>query len=152
MVTSQLKDQLPGGKYWSPPDDIRDETRNCPRTNVISERDFASYDRCLSMKPTLSTISACGIIMFNNNRTGEWLKAKTEEELKDLVTISRTNRRDFIKKYRDRKNRLIIYKLDEMDRKKLEKEMKDQKTCGEKEFLTMKIDRHGGLIVSVEAL
>jgi len=43
MVQSQLKDQLPGGIYHQPDSTVLEETKNCPRTNIVSERDFASY-------------------------------------------------------------------------------------------------------------
>lgn len=64
MVASQLVDQLPGRKYHLPTADVLSETKNCLRTNMLSKRDFAKYDRRLSMKPTLSTIAACGMIML----------------------------------------------------------------------------------------
>ena len=85
MVKSQLKDQLPGGIYYQPDEQVMSETTYCQRTNVLSERDFAQFDKKLTMKPTLSTIAACGLIMFSNNRTGEWLMHKDEVELKTLI-------------------------------------------------------------------
>ena len=45
MIQSQLKGRLPGGKYYSPSDNVLGETMNCPRTNAIGERDFAQYDQ-----------------------------------------------------------------------------------------------------------
>lgn len=65
----------------------------------------------------MSTVAACGVIMFNNNRTIEWLINKNDDELKKLINISRTNRKDFIKKYREEKAALIQYKIDNLDRK-----------------------------------
>ncbi|XP_065673357.1 uncharacterized protein LOC136090527 [Hydra vulgaris] len=64
MIQSQLRDQLPGGKYHNPDVDVLEETQNCPRTNVVSERDFASYDRMLKMKPNMTTVAAAGVIMY----------------------------------------------------------------------------------------
>ena len=34
MIKSQLKDQLPEGKYFQPSDEEMKETRNCPRHNL----------------------------------------------------------------------------------------------------------------------
>ena len=64
----QLKDQLTGGKYYNP-DRVLEETQNCPHTNIVSERDFAQYDRHMHMKPNMTTLAAAGSIMFNNNKT-----------------------------------------------------------------------------------
>ena len=30
MIASQLKDQLPGGKYYNLPQSVRDDLKNCP--------------------------------------------------------------------------------------------------------------------------
>ena len=38
LVNRQLADQLPGGKFYLPSDDIVTETAICPRTNILSER------------------------------------------------------------------------------------------------------------------
>ena len=73
MIQSQLRDQFPGGKYFSPNERVLEETENCPCTNVVSDRDFAQYDRRLSMKPNMTTLAAAGSIMFNNNKTLDWL-------------------------------------------------------------------------------
>ncbi len=53
MVKSQLKDQLAGGKYHQPTNEVIEQTKNCLRTNVLSERYLAQYDRRLTMKPVL---------------------------------------------------------------------------------------------------
>ena len=46
----QLKDQLPGGKYYQPTADIMDETGICHTTNILSEHDFAQIDRKVNQK------------------------------------------------------------------------------------------------------
>ena len=47
------------------------ETKSVPKTNVVSERDFAQLDRLLREKPNASTLSLEGMIMLANNKTGE---------------------------------------------------------------------------------
>ena len=93
MVKSQLKEQLPGGIYYQPDDPVISETTHCQCTNVLSERDFAQFDKKLTTKPTLSTIAACGLIMFSNNSTGEWLIHKDEVELKTLIENALKNKK-----------------------------------------------------------
>ena len=152
MVKSQLHDQLPGGKYENPSASIREGISNCPRTNMISERDFAQFDQKLTQKPTISTIAACGVIMFNNNKTSDWLEDKSTDQLERLVKIARTNKYDWIKKYKERQKIILQFEIDNMDKKKLEKEIKDQKLQDEKEHLTSEIQKVGGLIGSVDKL
>ena len=61
MVKHQLKDQLPGGKYYKPSKEIMSDLKHCPTTNFVSERDFATYDQKMTQKSTLSDMAACGV-------------------------------------------------------------------------------------------
>ena len=64
--------------------------------------------------------------MFNNNnKTSDWLKDKSTNQLERLVRIARTNKYDPIKKYKERQKVILQFKIDNMDKKKLEKEIKD---------------------------
>lgn len=145
MVKSQLADQLPGGKYHSPNERTLDETKNCSRTNIISERDFAQYDRRLSMKPTLSTIAACGVIMYGNNKTSEWLAEKSNDEVRNIVETAMKNKTSMIRQHREKRSQIMRHKTDMMEKKKLEKEIKQQKLITEKEAVAKEIEKHGGL-------
>ena len=51
LVNRQLKDQLPGGKFYQPAPDVIEETSQ--RTNILSEMDFAQMDRKVSQKPNI---------------------------------------------------------------------------------------------------
>ena len=47
LLHHQLKDQLPGGKCYSPAPDIMSETKNTPKQNILCGCDFAQLDRKL---------------------------------------------------------------------------------------------------------
>ncbi|XP_066922613.1 uncharacterized protein [Clytia hemisphaerica] len=146
MVRSQLKDQLPGGKYFQPSEKIVKETTNCPRHNLAPERAFASLDRILSMKPNMTTLAVAGAIMYSQNKTNDWLLSKSEEEIKFLIAMARKNKRKLIKENRSKRAKILQYKIDSMDRKKVEKEIKVQKISDEKEIATKNLDKVGGLL------
>ena len=110
MIKSQFRDQLPGGKYFAPNNETRSDLQNCPTTNIVSERDFAQYDQKLTQKPTFSDIAVCGVIMFNNNKSEDWLDKKSKLEIENLVKIARYNKHDRIKKYKKRKEDILAYK------------------------------------------
>ena len=44
VLERQSGDQLPGGKYWDPSDNISKAAENVPTTNKASESDFAVLD------------------------------------------------------------------------------------------------------------
>ena len=96
LVKSQLKDQLPGGKYYKPTQDVLEETKNCANTNVISERDFAQWKSKMEAKPNMTSVAAAGVIMYNNNDTLSWLDRQTDEYLDKIVKISRGNKESLI--------------------------------------------------------
>ena len=88
--------------------------------------------------------------MFTNNKTSDWLSSKSKDELEKLVDIARKNKHDRIKKYKKRKEEILTFKMDKMEKVKLEKELKLQKAIDEKEYLTEKIMEVGGLVTSTE--
>ena len=105
MVESQLKDQLPGGKYFKPDKRLYEETKNCPDHNMAPERAFASSDRHLSMKPNMTTVAVAGLIMFSQNKTSKWLLQKSEKEVNFLVALAIRNK---IKVIQDCKSKIKI--------------------------------------------
>ena len=87
MIQSQVRDQLPGRKYFSPDERVLEETEDCLRTYVVSEREFAQYDRRLRMKPNITTLAAAGSITFNNNKTLDWLDGQSKEEIEKYICL-----------------------------------------------------------------
>ena len=147
MINRQLKDQLPGGKYYQPTADIMDETGICHTTNILSELDFAQMDRKVNQKQNISTIGASGVVMFMNNKTGKWLSEKDGEDQVSLVRKLTPQRVDT---YRKKRRDLLKARQDMMERKKLDNEIQIQKKSDEKEKLTKKVEEFGGLWKIVE--
>ena len=59
--------------------------------------------------------------MFTNNKTSDWLSSKFKEEREKLVDIARKNKHDRIKKYKKLKEEILAFKIDKMEKVKLEK-------------------------------
>ena len=59
--------------------------------------------------------------MFTNNKTSDWLSSKFKEEREKLVDIARKNKHDRIKKYKKLKEEILTFKIDKMEKVKLEK-------------------------------
>ena len=87
--------------------------------------------------------------MLNNNKSSDWLANKSKEENKKLVQIARTNKHDRIKKYKDRKEEIVLFKTHKFKKVRLEKEIKKQGLLREKEHLTQCI-QDVGLLRTVE--
>ena len=107
LLQRMVKDHLPGGEYDQPHDEMLRETKSVPETNVVSERDFAQLDRLLREKPNASTLSLEGMIMFANNKTGDWLCSKPEEERQRLLKTARSKALKFKKLFQQRRQTVL---------------------------------------------
>ncbi|XP_078620866.1 uncharacterized protein LOC144887482 [Branchiostoma floridae x Branchiostoma japonicum] len=81
VVTERmLKDYLPGGVFYTPTQDQREEMSSCPTNNTGVERTFAHLDRDVRLAPNATTLTREGKIMFRLNKTGQYLDTIPMEE------------------------------------------------------------------------
>ena len=40
LIDRQLADQLPGGKFWKPAEELREQAKSCVSHNILGERKF----------------------------------------------------------------------------------------------------------------
>ena len=84
-----LADQLPGGKYASFTDVMKEKTKGSPKHNKFSETLFAYADQILRFKPNVKVLSTEAYVMYTHNKTGEWLTGKSEKEQEALLITAR---------------------------------------------------------------
>ena len=107
LISRLVDDHLPGGKYDEPSSQFLVQTASVPKTNVISERDFARLDWLLHEKPNASTLSLEAMVLFSNNRTVSWLSSKSADEIQSLLQQARTLAPEFKRLYKDRREQII---------------------------------------------
>ena len=83
------------------------ETKSVPKTNTISERDFAQLDRFLREKPNASILSLEALILFCNNKTASWLNDKSPTEHCELLHKARSSSSGLKQQYQVRRKKLI---------------------------------------------
>jgi len=64
--------------------------KSVPKTNTISERDFAQLDPFLREKPNKSILLLETMILFCNNIIAKWLSDKTLAEHSELLQKARS--------------------------------------------------------------
>ena len=143
LLSRMVEDHLPGGIYDNPSARLVSETKSVPKTNTVSERDFAKLDRLLREKPNATTLSIEGMILFSNNKTARWLNSKSEEERQQLMQKARTLAPEFRKQYKLRKLNLLQERARILQAKKMELERMREKRLKEKEELTQSILLYG---------
>lgn len=80
IVERQAEEQLPGGKYFDPPQEVREVASSVPKSNKVSEREFASLDLLIRIKPHATIMAQEAIIMWAHNKTLKWLNEKNDAE------------------------------------------------------------------------
>ena len=140
VLERQCADQLPGGKYWNPSDQLLKMSKNAPTTNKISEADFSIIDLLIRTKPNLSCQAMLALIMWSKNKTIEWLNELDEDTKNQHLDDARKNFPEMKKKYKERKKAL--------KEKKLEMVLKKQQKLKEKEVSAdqKKIEAVNGLV------
>ena len=106
LLSRLVKDHLSGGQHDNPSENLLTETKSVPKTNTISERDFAKLDRLLREKPNAATMSLEALILFSNNKTSQWLHEKSTPEKEELLKKARACGPEFKQLYRARKQHL----------------------------------------------
>ena len=111
LLTRLVCEHLPDGKYDATNVSLVAETKSVPKTNTISERDFAQLDRFLREKPNASILSLEALILFCNNKTASWLNDKSPAERCELLHKARSSSSGLKRQYQVRRKKLI--RLDE---------------------------------------
>ena len=143
LVSRLVSDHLPDGRYDCPSVNLKAETKSVPKTNTISERDFAKLDRLLREKPNATTLSLEAVILFSNNKTAKWLQSKTAEEKEELFHKARHCAVEFQKLYRERKQILQEERAQIWKSKQAALLRLQEKALKEKETLTNELMLYG---------
>lgn len=146
----QLSDQLPRGKFHLPSNLVLTETKSAPKHNIITERDFAQLDRMLTNKPNISGISLSGCLMFQNNKTIDWLTNLPESELQKHMTRARKEAPSARVFYKERLKLIMKTRQDTMRQKQEIRAKKEEQRKHRNECLTTKLSGHGGLWLKVQ--
>ena len=134
-----LADHLPDGQFHTASPALSQETASVPNTNAVSERDFAQLDRLLRQKPNADTIALEGMLMFANNKTAQWLSAKSEEERSTVLEIARQSAAETRACFRARQEAIRTKRREMLKKREKEIEDKRNKELKRKEELTAEI-------------
>ena len=143
LTDRMLVDHLPGGIYDQPSDTFMHVTQSVPKTNKVSERDFALLDRFLKEKPNASTVAIESLILFSQNKTREWLGKKTNAERAWLFQAARKLTPKFRKKYKERKQEIQQYRASVIQARRKAKEAKSKKDEAIRHELTEEMIMNG---------
>ena len=105
LLERQVADQLPGSAFFEVSSEEKEASANVPKTNVLSERDFAQLDLQLRIKPSARIVTHEELTMWRNNKTVSWLDKMQPEEKEKLLAEARKSAWGLIlDKHKERKN------------------------------------------------
>lgn len=151
LISTALKEHLPGGAYSDPSETLREKSKSVIPHNVMSERVFGMLDRFITSRPNASTITNEAFIMFAFNKSSQWLDSLPEKERVDILTKSINEGREFRKQFQKRCTAISEKRKEALNEKKLALEKKSHNQQVQREKQTSDIIYYG-LWQSVERM
>ena len=130
-IKRQLEDHLPGGKYNTAGDDLRQETATCPKDNVAAERVFDGLDYFKRKSPNMTALAMEGVLFWTQNKTAEYLGSQSPEERKTLINNATRGRKHIVKLYQERIKEIKQQRNQEVDDHKKAREEKERQSVAQ---------------------
>ena len=140
-----LTDHLPGGKFHGKEDDseLVSEVASVPKTNVISERDFAMLDRMIRDKPNATTVALEAMILYANNQTQMWLDQHTLGDREKIFAVARKMATTVKQKFHLRRTKIREQRHERQQQELQTAERKRLKMLKDKEKWVDAIQKYG---------
>lgn len=144
-----LRDHLPGGIHEQLQSS---DVAGVPKHNKFCERIFGYFDWLLRYRPNLSTLTAESFTLFAMNKTGAWLKAKSEVERQGIIMKAQRDTKELKKKYKERQEEIRRQRRESLELERQERERKQRERALEISNLCVKLEELGGLWDSDETI
>ena len=129
-------DHITGGKFHSMSDEDKIATSSVVKHNKIAEELFGQLDRLMHVRPRATVLTNESHIMYNKNRTSDWLSEKNEDERHLLIESSRSTAQQLYENYAKLKTDIKESHLASLKDKQKKREEEKMKSFKEKETLT----------------
>ena len=71
-----FKEYLSDGKFSNPIEGEVEQAKSCPTNNISLEKLMAQTDKSILITPNANMYTRESKIMFNENKTGQWMNKK----------------------------------------------------------------------------
>ena len=100
-LSSYAQDQLPGGCYWEPDQQVQDILRELKPSNDICESILGLNDYLTTAIPNLHQMARSNLVQVKKNKMLKWLSNFPEDEQSAIVDLAVKQRRFVSKECRD---------------------------------------------------
>ena len=132
ILERQAGDQLVGGKYSNPSNELKESASNVPAENKASESDFGLLDLLMRLRPNANVETMQTLVMWSRNKTAYWFDQKSEVERRMLIEKAMRRSSKMHVKYKDRKDVLRKRKLEILHEHVAAKELLEKKLVHKK--------------------
>lgn len=143
LLKRMVADHLPEGKFWVPSDDLTRETRSAKKHNKLPEFVFGQLDHLMSYRPNATSLVNEAFIMYNHNKSREWLMGLSNEERYKAIEESRKEGRLFREQFKERLSEIEKKRLQLQKEKQKERERLDEQRLKRDEDLTNSVCFYG---------
>ena len=100
-LSSYAQDQVPGGCYWEPDQQVQDILRELKPSNDVCESILGLNDYLTTAIPNLHQMTRSNLVQVKKNETLKWLSNLPEDEQSAIVDLAVKQRRFVSKECRD---------------------------------------------------
>ncbi|XP_014676897.1 PREDICTED: uncharacterized protein LOC106816789, partial [Priapulus caudatus] len=122
----------------------RDAAAKVPATNVASERDFGQLDMLMRQRPNARTINMEATILYANNKTADWLDTLDIHHKERYINTAISSVKYVEERYKQRKLAIYKHKREQLEAKKIAKQLRDENKRQEKRQIIEKLHELGG--------
>ena len=135
-LSSYAQDQLPGGCYWEPDQQVQDILRELKPSNDICESILGLNDYLTTAIPNLYQMARSNLVQVKKNKTLKWLSNLPEDEQSAIVDLAVKQRRFVSKECRDEEKMRSQQRQQKMLAENAKRVALEKKLCQEKEKLS----------------
>lgn len=92
-LSSYAKDQLPGGCYWEPEEEVKVILSQLKPSNDACESILGLNDYLTTAIPNLHQMARSNLIQVKKNKTLKWLSSLSEDKQEEIVDMAIKQRR-----------------------------------------------------------
>ncbi|VDI77284.1 Hypothetical predicted protein [Mytilus galloprovincialis] len=145
ILERQAASQLPGGSYWEPSKNIKEMSKNVPKTNAISERDMAILDNLLKAKPAAKSSTLETVLMWTRNKPSKWLCNLPVSERHAALESAQKLAPQYIEIIQNRQKEVETQIANKLAEKKAKQEKSEQTKMTNKLSVSREIIKFGGV-------
>ena len=92
-LSSYAEDQLPGGRYWEPDEQVQDVLRELKPSNDVCESILGLNDYLTTAVPNLHQMARSNLVQVKKNKTLKWLSNLQEDDQSAIINLAVKQRR-----------------------------------------------------------